>query len=230
MPTAAPFAANGLLYVGTGSQGDANRPFMAIRPGAGGDITLKDGESSNSFIAWRHPRASGYTPSGVTQGNRVYLVHDTGIMIVLDAFTGKEIYKVRVGGGGHTFSASPVAAGGRILLLTEEGLTFVIAAGDEYPRDRAQRSRRDVAGLSGHRRRRALHQDGIEAVQDSGVALRHRSNHWLRHVSHRNRDCVPAVPDRRADAAGLGAPAGDGARLRVERRAAAVVDRACGDG
>ena len=144
MPTAAPFSANGLLYVGTGSQGDANRPFMAIRPGAGGDITLRDGDSSNDFIAWRHPRASGYTPSGVMQGNRVYLVHDTGIMIVLDALTGKEIYKVRIGGGGHTFSASPVVAGERILLLTEEGLTFVIAAGDEY----REIGRNDLAEMS----------------------------------------------------------------------------------
>ncbi len=43
------------------------------------------GQNVGLFIAWRHPRASGYTPSGVTQGNRVFLVHDTGIMIVLDA-------------------------------------------------------------------------------------------------------------------------------------------------
>jgi outer membrane protein assembly factor BamB len=144
MPTAAPFAANGLLYVGTGSQGDANRPFMAIRPGASGDITLKANEDSNAFIVWRHPRASGYTPSGLIHRNRAYLVHDTGIMIVLDALTGKEIYKVRIGGGGHTFSASPVAAGDRILLLTEEGLTFVLAAGDQY----REIARNDLAEMS----------------------------------------------------------------------------------
>ena len=63
---------------------------------------------------------------------RAYLVHDTGILAVLNAQTGKEIYKVRVGGGGHTFSASPVAAGNRIFMLTEEGLTFVLDSGDEY--------------------------------------------------------------------------------------------------
>jgi outer membrane protein assembly factor BamB len=144
MPTAAPFAANGLLYVGTGSQGDARRPFMAIRPGARGDVTVKDTEDGNAFIAWRHPRASGYTPSGLIHRNRAYLVHDIGIMVVLDALTGKEIYKVRIGGGGHTFSASPVAAGDRILLLTEEGLTFVIAAGDEY----REIARNDLAEMS----------------------------------------------------------------------------------
>jgi outer membrane protein assembly factor BamB len=132
MPTASPFAVDGLLYVGTGSQGDANRPFLAIKPGASGDITLKPGETSNAFIAWSQPRASGYTPSAIVHDGRAYVVHDTGIMTVLDAKTGKQIYKVRVGGGGQTFSASPVAAGGRVFLLTEEGTTFVLESGPEY--------------------------------------------------------------------------------------------------
>jgi outer membrane protein assembly factor BamB len=132
MPTASPFAADGLLYVGTGSQGDANRPFLAIRPGASGDITLKPGESSNQFIAWSHPRASGYTPSAIVHEGRAYLVHDTGILTVLDAKSGQPVYKVRVGGGGQTFSASPIAAGKRVFLLTEEGLMFVLDSGPEY--------------------------------------------------------------------------------------------------
>jgi outer membrane protein assembly factor BamB len=63
---------------------------------------------------------------------RAYLVHDTGILAVLNAKTGEQIYKVRVGGGGHTFSASPIAAGHRIFLLTEGGVTFVIEGGDAY--------------------------------------------------------------------------------------------------
>jgi outer membrane protein assembly factor BamB len=132
MPTASPFASGGFLYVGTGSQGDANRPFLAIKPGASGDISLAPGTTSNAFIAWSHPRASGYTPSALVHEGRAYVVHDTGILTVLDAITGRQLYKVRVGGGGQTFSASPVAAGGRVLLLTEEGVTFVLDAGAEY--------------------------------------------------------------------------------------------------
>jgi hypothetical protein len=132
MPTASPLASNGWLYVGSGSQGDANRPFLAIRPGASGDITLADGATSNDFIAWRQPRVSGYTPSALVHQGRAYLVHDTGILAVLNAKTGEQLYKVRVGGGGHTFSASPVAAGDRVFLLTEAGLTFVLASGDTY--------------------------------------------------------------------------------------------------
>jgi outer membrane protein assembly factor BamB len=59
-------------------------------------------------------------------------VHDTGILIVLDAATGKEIYKARVGGGGNTFSASPTAVGKRIYFLNEDGMTFVLDAADRY--------------------------------------------------------------------------------------------------
>jgi outer membrane protein assembly factor BamB len=132
MPTASPLAADGLLYVGTGSQGDANRPFMAVKPGASGDISLKPETRSNEFILWMQPRVSGYTPSAIVHAGRAYLVHDTGILTVLDAKSGRQIYKVRVGGGGHTFSASPIATGSRVYFLTEEGVTFVLDSGDTY--------------------------------------------------------------------------------------------------
>jgi outer membrane protein assembly factor BamB len=144
MPTASPVASNGLLFVGTGSQGDANRPFLAIKPGAAGDITLADGTTRNEFIVWSHPRASGYTPSGLAHDGRVYLVHDTGILLVLDARTGKELYKARAGGSGHTFSASPTAVGRRIYLLNEEGVTFVLDAADTY----TELARNDLGEMS----------------------------------------------------------------------------------
>jgi outer membrane protein assembly factor BamB len=132
MPTASPFAVDGLLYVGTGSQGDANRPFLAVRPGAAGDITLKPGETSNAFVVWSQPRVAGYTPSAIVYDGRAFVVHDTGVLTVLDARTGKQIYRVRIGGGGQTFSASPIAAGNRVFLLTEDGVMFVLDSGAEY--------------------------------------------------------------------------------------------------
>jgi outer membrane protein assembly factor BamB len=133
MPTPSAFAANGLLFVGTGAQGgDASRPFFAVRPGASGDISLTGDATSNEFIAWSHPRASGYTPSAILHSGRMYLLHDTGIMTVLDAETGKDLYKARVGGTGHTFSASPIAIGDRLLFLDEEGTTVVVEPAGEY--------------------------------------------------------------------------------------------------
>jgi hypothetical protein len=53
-------------------------------------------------------------------------------MLVLAANTGKEIYRARVGGVGHTFSASPIATGTRLYFPDEEGVTIVLGAGDSY--------------------------------------------------------------------------------------------------
>ena len=38
-----PTEGDGLLYIGTGSQGEANRPLFAVKPGASGDISLQAG-------------------------------------------------------------------------------------------------------------------------------------------------------------------------------------------
>ena len=133
MPTPSPLVWNGRLFVGTGAQnGEASRPFFAIRPGGSGDITPRGDETGSEFVLWRQPRASGYTPSALVADGRVYLVHDTGIMGVYAADSGRELYKTRVGGVGHTFSASPVAAGRHIYFLDEEGTTIVIEAGETY--------------------------------------------------------------------------------------------------
>ncbi len=130
--TPSPVAADGLLYLATGSQGESNRPVFAIRPGASGDISLAKGEDHNAYVAWFHPRASAYTSSPLVYRGRMYVVNDNGILTVFDSRTGREIYKARAGGTGNTFSASPWAADGKVYLLSEDGHTFVIEAGDKY--------------------------------------------------------------------------------------------------
>ncbi len=130
--TPSPVAADGLLYLATGSQGESNRPVFAVKPGASGDISLAKGEERNAFVVWFHPRASAYTSSPLVYRGRMYVVNDNGILTVFDSQTGKEIYKARAGGPGNTFSASPWAADGKVYLLSEDGHTFVIEAGDKY--------------------------------------------------------------------------------------------------
>ena len=130
--TPSPVAGGGLLYVGSGSQGEANRPMFAVKPGASGDISLKPGEASGPYVAWFQPRVSGYTGSPLYYRGRLYAINDNGVLQVHDAATGKELYKARVGGIGNTFSSSPVASNGRIFALSEDGDTFVFNAGDEY--------------------------------------------------------------------------------------------------
>jgi len=130
--TPSPIVAGGLLYVGSGSQGEANRPLLAVRPGAKGDISLKDGETSNASVVWSLPRFTGYTPSPLAYRGRIYAVNDNGVLQVADAATGAEVYKARIGGGGHTFSSSPIASGGRVYVASEDGDVFVLGAGDRY--------------------------------------------------------------------------------------------------
>ena len=127
-----PTEGEGMLFIGTGSQGESNRPLFAVKPGASGDISLKAGETSNAFVAWFQPRAAAYTSSPLAFGGRVYAVNDNGVLQVFDARTGREIYKARVGGVGNTFSASPWTHGGKVFFLSEEGDTFVINPGDSY--------------------------------------------------------------------------------------------------
>ena len=129
-PTAV--AGEGLLFVGSGSQGENNRPMFAVRPGARGDISLAEGQTSSAFVTWFQPRLSAYTPSPLLYRGRVYVINNNGILQVADAKTGQQVYKARVGGGSQTFSSSPIAAGGRIYVLSEDGDTFVFEAGDAY--------------------------------------------------------------------------------------------------
>jgi outer membrane protein assembly factor BamB len=130
--TPSPVASGDVVYVGSGSQGESNRPLVAVRAGASGDISLQKDQSANDFVAWLQPRFSGYTPSPLVYRGRVYAINDNGILQVADAATGVEVFKARMGGGGHTFSSSPVASQGLIYLTSEDGDTFVIRAGDRY--------------------------------------------------------------------------------------------------
>ena len=127
-----PVADGDMLYVATGSQGEAGRPLFAIRAGASGDISLGKDETSNRYVAWFQPRFSGYTPSPLVYRGRVWVVNNNGVLQVADAKTGVEIFKARVGGGGQTFSSSPLASDGRIYLHSEDGDTFILRDGDTY--------------------------------------------------------------------------------------------------
>jgi outer membrane protein assembly factor BamB len=130
--TPSPVAGEGLLFVGSGSQGETNRPLYAIRPGASGDLSSVEGQPRSDFVRWFLPRFSAYTSSPLLYRGRVYAVNDNGILQVADAKTGKEIYKARVGTGSATFSSSPLASDGKVYMLSEDGDMYVVEAGDEY--------------------------------------------------------------------------------------------------
>jgi len=124
-PVASPFAYEGLLYL-NGGQG---RGLFAVRPGATGDISLKNDASSNAYVVWMKERAGSYLPTQVAYEGALYVLSDKGIVSRFDAKTGEMTYKERIGPGASAFTSSPWAYNGKIFCLSEEGQTYVLAAG-----------------------------------------------------------------------------------------------------
>jgi outer membrane protein assembly factor BamB len=127
-----PVTAGELLLVGSGSPSENVRPLVAIRPGAAGDISLREAERSNAHVAWYQERGGPYITSPLVLGSRVYVLYDKGFFGAFDLASGRELYKVRFPEGTPTFSASPWAHGGQLFCLSEDGDTFVIEAGDAF--------------------------------------------------------------------------------------------------
>lgn len=123
----APVVANDMIIVSGGYPG--NRPVHAFRPGASGDISLKDGAASTPALAYRLERGSSYTGTPLVYRDLMYIAGDNGILRVFEAKTGKQLYEQRLPA---TFSASPVAADGKVYLASEDGDVFVLRAGATY--------------------------------------------------------------------------------------------------
>jgi len=115
-----PVASEDLVVV---SAGYPDKVAFAVRAGGSGDVT------GSARILWRYSKGTAYVPSPILYGDYVYLMTDKGLLTCLDARTGEVKYE-----GGRvpvptTFTASPVAFDGKILLFSEDGDGFVVKAG-----------------------------------------------------------------------------------------------------
>jgi outer membrane protein assembly factor BamB len=127
-PIPTPFAYDGLLYI----NGGRGKPLFALRPGAAGDISLGKDQTSNEYVVWSQARGGTYLPSSLAYEGAVYALTETGILTRFDARTGKQIYKTRIDPAATAFTTSPWAYNGKLFCLSEEGQTFVIAAGEQF--------------------------------------------------------------------------------------------------
>jgi outer membrane protein assembly factor BamB len=107
------------------------QPIFAVKPGAKGDITLKKDQTQSDAIAWSTTRGGPYIPTPVIYGDHLYVLSNNGVLSAYDVRTGQRIYQQRLGSGG-SFSASPVAADGKIYLASEDGDVHVVKAGPAY--------------------------------------------------------------------------------------------------
>jgi WD40 repeat protein len=120
-----PVAENGTIYV-TGGYPPV-RPIYAIRSGASGDISLPASKESSDVIVWSNSREGTYIPSPILYGGYLFTCGNNGVVSVYDAKTGQRVGRARTGEGG-AFSASPIAADGKLYLSSEDGDVHVIRA------------------------------------------------------------------------------------------------------
>ncbi len=110
-----PLYAQGMLFLNTGF----SRPeIWAVRPDGHGDIT-------KSHVVWKSKAKNlPAKPSSVLVGDLLFSVSDNGVATCLDAKSGATVWQERIHG---FFSASALAAPGRVYFFDQEGKTTVIA-------------------------------------------------------------------------------------------------------
>ena len=104
------------------STGYDKAELIGLRLGGAGDVT-------DSHLLWTYGRNAPSMPSPVLVDGLLYVISDSGIATCLEAATGQELWKQRIGG---EFSASALYADGRIHFFDRQGKTTVIAPGRIY--------------------------------------------------------------------------------------------------
>ncbi len=112
-------AGDGMVFI---SAGYPTKRTLAIRLGGSGQPTL----------AWQFDKGTGYVVSPILYEGLLYILNDQGVVTCFDARTGEIKYS-----GGRvpipaSFTASPVAFDGKLLLTSEDGDVFVIKAGESH--------------------------------------------------------------------------------------------------
>ena len=98
---------------------------VAVKPGATGMI-----KTGSPYELWRTAKGAPDVPSPLVHDGLVYLQRETGVLICLDAKTGKELYQERL--HSERYRASPVYADGKIYLASREGNFSVVQAGPKF--------------------------------------------------------------------------------------------------
>jgi outer membrane protein assembly factor BamB len=125
-----PIFADNLIVVASGRAPE--RPIFVVRPGSKGDLTLKANQTSSAAIAWSRTARGSYMPTPLAYRGLLYVLANNGVLDAYDLKTGKELYRQRLPLIGSGFSASPVAADGKMYLSNEDGEMLVVRAGPTF--------------------------------------------------------------------------------------------------
>jgi len=126
-----PVVGHGMIFVPTGwSTGE----ILALKPGTAGEVIDANADSAPDAkrrlqVVWKTKRNVPKKPSLLLMDDLLFGIDDGGVASCLDARTGTDVWRERVGGN---YSASPVCAQGRIYFFSEDGRTTVIEAGRKF--------------------------------------------------------------------------------------------------
>ena len=125
-----PIFADGLHIIASGRAPE--RPIFVVKPRARGDITLAGGATENRHVAWSKIGRGSYMPTPLVYRGGFMCWRTTASSMPTRSATGKEIYRQRLPLIGSGYSASPVAADGKIYLSNEDGDMLVVKAGPTF--------------------------------------------------------------------------------------------------
>jgi outer membrane protein assembly factor BamB len=92
-------------------------------------IRLAPTPDAQPEVVWKVTRGVSNKPSVQLVGDLIFMINDVGILSCIEATTGASVWTSRLAG---TYSASPVAAAGRVYIFSEDGKATVIEAGREF--------------------------------------------------------------------------------------------------
>lgn len=103
----------------------AQNGLYAIRPGGRGDLTA-------SHVLWRYDKSLPNIPSPLLYQGVLYVLREGGILTSLDPASGRVLKQGRVEGAVGAYFASPVAADGKLYLVSKDGKAAVVKAAGEW--------------------------------------------------------------------------------------------------
>jgi outer membrane protein assembly factor BamB len=125
-----PIFADDLWVIASGR--GPERPIFVVRPGARGDVTPAEDAATSRSVVWSRTQRGPYMPTPLAYNGVLYVLANNGILDAYDLKTGKEVYRQRLPYLGSGYSASPVAADGKIYLSSEDGEMLVVRAGSAF--------------------------------------------------------------------------------------------------
>jgi outer membrane protein assembly factor BamB len=105
-------------------------PILAIRNSASGKVDYPRNDRMDPSVAWFHERGGAYLQTMLVYRDLLYNMRWNGNLTCIEAASGEELYRETV--SPESFIASPVAADGKIYLITEQGEVHIVQAGGEY--------------------------------------------------------------------------------------------------